>query len=70
MSTTSGPDPRADRPDVVLILADDLGYGDVTRYNHDSRIPTPNVDRLAATGRTSPTPTPRRRSARRPGTVS
>src|SRR3954451_24803426 len=37
-------------PNVVFILADDLGYGDVGCYNMDSKIPTPNLDRLAAEG--------------------
>ena len=37
-------------PNVVLILADDLGYGDVGCYNSDSKIPTPNLDRLATQG--------------------
>lgn len=37
-------------PNIVLILADDLGYGDSRCYNQASRIPTPNIDRLAAQG--------------------
>tara|TARA_R110002049_G_scaffold4601_5_gene32209 strand:+ start:291998 stop:293437 length:1440 start_codon:yes stop_codon:yes gene_type:complete len=37
-------------PNIVLILADDLGYGDVGAFNADSKIPTPNLDRLAAEG--------------------
>lgn len=38
------------RPNVILILADDLGYGDVASLNSESRIPTPNLDALAAQG--------------------
>jgi len=37
-------------PNIVFILADDLGYGDVGCYNSESKIPTPNLDKLAATG--------------------
>lgn len=37
-------------PNIVFILADDLGYGDPGCYNADSKIPTPNIDRLAAQG--------------------
>lgn len=43
---------RADAtlPNVVVILADDMGWGDPRCYNPDSRIPTPNIDRLASEG--------------------
>jgi arylsulfatase A-like enzyme len=37
-------------PNIVLILADDLGIGDPRCYNPDSKIPTPHLDRLAAEG--------------------
>lgn len=39
-----------EQPNIVVILADDLGYGDVQCYNKESRIPTPNLDQLAADG--------------------
>lgn len=38
------------KPNVVLILADDLGYGDVRCLNPESKIATPALDRLAAGG--------------------
>ncbi len=38
------------RPNIIIVLADDQGYGDVTANNPDSKIPTPNLDRLAAEG--------------------
>jgi arylsulfatase A-like enzyme len=38
------------KPNIVYILADDMGYGDLGTNNPDSKIPTPNLDRLAAEG--------------------
>lgn len=40
----------ASMPNILLILADDLGYGDVACYNPESKVPTPNIDRLARQG--------------------
>jgi arylsulfatase A-like enzyme len=37
-------------PNIVYILADDLGYGDLGCYNPESKIPTPNIDRFASQG--------------------
>ncbi|WP_182866596.1 sulfatase family protein [Rhodopirellula sp. JC639] len=39
-----------DHPNIVVILADDMGWGDPQCYQADSQIPTPNLDRLAAGG--------------------
>ncbi|MDF1825392.1 MAG: arylsulfatase [Verrucomicrobiales bacterium] len=38
------------RPNIVIILADDMGWGDPQCYQADSRIPTPGLDRIAAEG--------------------
>jgi arylsulfatase A-like enzyme len=58
----------AERPNILFILADDLGYGDLACYGHP-RIRTPNLDRLAREGMrftqfyvTSPVCTPSRAS--------
>jgi len=37
-------------PNIVYILADDMGYGDVSVLNPESKIQTPNIDRLANEG--------------------
>jgi arylsulfatase A len=37
-------------PNIIYILADDLGYGDVGAYHAESRISTPNIDLLASQG--------------------
>ena len=39
------------RPNIVVLYADDLGYGDVQCYNPErGKIPTPHIDRLATQG--------------------
>jgi len=48
VSASSSATPRP--PNVVFILADDLGYGDIGANNSQSRIATPHIDRLAREG--------------------
>jgi arylsulfatase A-like enzyme len=38
------------RPNIIFIMADDMGIGDTTVYNPASKIPTPNMERLAKQG--------------------
>lgn len=45
-SETTSPE----KPNIVFILADDMGYGDVTSYNSESQIPTPHLDTFASQG--------------------
>jgi len=40
----------ADNPNILFILADDLGYGDVACYNPEAKAPTPRLDALARQG--------------------
>ena len=40
----------ADKPNIIFILADDMGFGDVGCYNPDTKIPTPNMNKMAAEG--------------------
>ncbi|WP_236973459.1 sulfatase family protein [Membranihabitans maritimus] len=53
-SNTSGDSPNSknatDSPNIVIILADDLGYGDVSYQNPQSKVRTPNIDDLANQG--------------------
>ncbi len=41
---------EVERPNIIIILADDLGYGDVSFFNEDSKILTKNIDALANRG--------------------
>lgn len=40
----------AERPNIVYILADDMGYGDISSFNEDGKISTPKIDLLAGQG--------------------
>ena len=41
---------KPNSPNIVYILADDLGYGDISVYNTEGGIKTPNIDKLAVEG--------------------
>ncbi len=50
-SVTLGDEPAiSKRPNIVYLLCDDLGVGDLKAFNSESKIPTPAMDRLAAQG--------------------
>ena len=48
--STAEADHHGAKPNILFILADDLGYGDVGCYNPEAKAPTPNIDRLAKEG--------------------
>ncbi len=43
-------DQLTDRPNIVYILADDMGYGDLSVLNKDSKIKTPHMDQIVRNG--------------------
>jgi arylsulfatase A len=42
----------ADKPNIILIYVDDMGYGDASCLNPESKFKTPNIDRIARQGMT------------------
>lgn len=42
--------PKQKQPNIIYILADDMGYGDIKALNPESKIPTPNLDKMANSG--------------------
>jgi arylsulfatase A len=44
--------PNTSLPNILIVFQDDLGYGDLNRFNPDSSLPTPSLDRLASQGMT------------------
>ncbi len=44
------PDVSRSDPNIVIILADDMGMGDIGAYSASSKVPTPSLDTLAAAG--------------------
>lgn len=41
---------KVSKPNIIVILADDMGYGDAACYNEKSKIPTPHLDQMAREG--------------------
>lgn len=50
VSAADAPRSRAKQPNIVVILADDLGYGDVGCYNDEAKVATKHIDQLASQG--------------------
>ncbi len=42
--------PHGALPNIIFLMADDMGYGDLGSFNEDSKIPTPSTHALAAQG--------------------
>ncbi len=50
VATPDAADAPPQKPNILFILADDLGYGDVACYNPEAKVLTPHIDRLAREG--------------------
>ena len=42
---------KAAQPNIVIVLAADMGYGDAGCYNENSKCSTPHIDALAKSGK-------------------
>ena len=51
-SLATAQSPKKELPNIVVILCDDLGYGDVQPLNPQSKIATPNFSKIATEGMT------------------
>ncbi len=49
LNTACGPSNKTTKPNIIFILADDLGYGDLSCYGQ-KKFSTPNIDKLAEKG--------------------
>lgn len=50
LTTASCNSPVNNNPNIIIILADDMGYGDVQAFNPKSEVPTPNLNKLSEEG--------------------
>ena len=50
LAATLASAPAAERPNIVVILADDFGVGDIQAHYPENKIATPHLDRLVAEG--------------------
>ena len=44
------PQSTPNQPNIIIVMADDMGIGDPGAYNPESKVPTPHIDRLASEG--------------------
>ncbi len=49
-SACQAPVDRQQSPNIIFVLADDMGYGDVSIFNPEGKIKTPNLDKMARQG--------------------